>query len=66
MSKLTPAPGERHGGPAPFQAAADGSAPDPEPDFADEHDSTNFTDELHGGPESVREPESPHGLAGED
>jgi len=66
MSKLSPAPGERPGGPAPFQAAADGSVPEPEPDFANEHDSTNFTNDTPGGPERVREAESPRGLAGED
>jgi hypothetical protein len=40
--------------------------PDGEPDFAGEHDSTNFTDETPGGPERVEEEESPDGLAGMD
>jgi hypothetical protein len=38
-------------------------APD-EPDFADEHASATFADELSGGPEGVPESESPEGYAG--
>ncbi len=33
-------------------------------DFADEHESTTFADELRGGPEGRPEPESPSGAAG--
>lgn len=40
--------------------------PDAEPDFAAEHSSLTFADELEGGPERAREPESPRGLAGMD
>lgn len=35
-----------------------------QPDFADEHSSPTFADEVPGGLERVREPESPRGLAG--
>lgn len=37
-----------------------------EPDFAAEHTSPTFADELAGGPERIRESESPKGLAGMD
>ncbi|TDE01485.1 hypothetical protein [Jiangella asiatica] len=33
-------------------------------DFADEHSSTTFADEMPGGPEGVPEPESPTGRGG--
>ena len=33
-------------------------------DFADEHDDTTFSDELAGGPEGAKEPESPKGTGG--
>lgn len=36
------------------------------PDFADEHDSMTFAEEMPGGPEGVDEPESPKGYAGMD
>ncbi|WP_433611694.1 hypothetical protein ACQP2P_45015 [Dactylosporangium sp. CA-139114] len=35
-------------------------------DFASEHRSVTLAEELAGGPEHAREPESPHGLAGMD
>lgn len=35
-----------------------------QPDFAEEHNSMTFADELPGGLERVEEPESPRGLAG--
>jgi hypothetical protein len=38
--------------------------PELEPDFADEHTSPTFADQMRGGPEGMREPESPRGLAG--
>jgi hypothetical protein len=66
MSRLNPEPQHRPGGPAPFQATADESVPEPEPDFADEHDSTSYSGDLSGGPEGAREPESPKGVAGMD
>lgn len=37
-----------------------------EPDFAEEHTSATFADEIPGGPERAPEPESPRGLAGMD
>jgi hypothetical protein len=40
--------------------------PEPEPDFAAEHTSLTFADQMPGGPEGAREPESPRGLAGMD
>jgi hypothetical protein len=63
MSKLNPDPLHRPG-PAPFQTADDGTLPDTDPDFADEHNETTFADELDGGPEGAREPESPRGRGG--
>jgi hypothetical protein len=33
-------------------------------DFADEHDDTTLSDELAGGPEGAKEPESPKGTGG--
>ncbi len=33
-------------------------------DFAAEHDSPTYADDLDGGPERAAEPESPRGLAG--
>ncbi|MER7276713.1 hypothetical protein ABT369_19940 [Dactylosporangium sp. NPDC000244] len=35
-------------------------------DFATEHCSVTLAEQLAGGPEHAREPESPHGLAGMD
>lgn len=35
-----------------------------EPDFAEEHTSATFADELSGGPEGITESESPEGYAG--
>lgn len=35
-------------------------------DFATEHCSVTIAEQLDGGPEHAREPESPHGLAGMD
>jgi hypothetical protein len=66
MSKISPDDRHRPGGPAPFQMTADGSVPEPEHDFADEHDSTSYASELSGGPEGAREAGSPHGHAGMD
>lgn len=66
MSRLSPDPQDRPGGPAPFQTAADGSVPEPEPDFANEHDSTSYANDLSGGPEGARESESPVGHSGMD
>lgn len=34
-------------------------------DFADEHTSTTFADEMPGGPEGREEPETPKGKAGD-
>jgi hypothetical protein len=65
MSKLNPTPDHRPG-PAPFQSTAEGSAVETDDDFAAEHDSTSYADELRGGPEGAPEPESPHGRAGMD
>lgn len=39
---------------------------DPEPDFAEEHDTPSHADQQPGGPERSPEPESPEGLAGMD
>jgi hypothetical protein len=39
---------------------------EPEPDFASEHQSLTFADEMPGGPEHSRDPDSPKGLAGAD
>ena len=66
MSKLNPQDQHRPGGPAPFQTASDGSVPEPEADFAEEHDSTSYAGDLSGGPEGAREAESPRGHAGMD
>lgn len=38
----------------------------PGSDFADEHSSTTVADPRDGGPEGVREPESPKGSGGMD
>jgi hypothetical protein len=44
--------------------------PEPEPtpeagtDFADEHESATFADEVAGGPEEIGESEAPEGYAG--
>lgn len=40
--------------------------PEMEPDFAPEHKTVTVADQLEGGPEGVLEPESPHGLCGQD
>lgn len=61
MSKLNPQSTDRAGGPAPFDSSAE-----PEPDFANEHESTSYADDLRGGPEGAPEPESPTGRAGMD
>lgn len=66
MSRISPDDRHRPGGPAPFQMADDGSVPDAESDFADEHDSTSYASELSGGPEGAREAESPRQHAGMD
>jgi hypothetical protein len=66
MSKINPHDRHRPGGPAPFQMAEDGSVPEAEGDFAEEHDSTSYASELSGGPEGAREAESPRGHAGMD
>jgi hypothetical protein len=66
MSKLNPDDRHRPGGPAPFQTTGDGQDPDPDVDFASEHDSTSYASELSGGPEGAREAESPRGRAGMD
>ena len=39
---------------------------EPEPDFASEHQSLTFADQMPGGPEHSRDPDSPRGLAGAD
>lgn len=39
--------------------------PDEDADFASEHESTTFADEMPGGPEGIKEPESPSGQAGD-
>jgi hypothetical protein len=41
------------------------SSPEQDADFADEHGSTTFSDELAGGPEGAKEPESPKGRGGD-
>lgn len=41
------------------------SSGDEDADFADEHDDTTFSDELAGGPEGAKEPESPTGTGGD-
>ncbi|GAA1792835.1 hypothetical protein GCM10009682_13390 [Luedemannella flava] len=41
-------------------------AADFEPDFAAEHSRVSFADQLEGGPERARDPDSPKGLAGAD
>lgn len=66
MSRVNPDDRHRPGGPAPFQMTDDGSLPDAAEDFADEHDSTSYANELSGGPEGAREAESPRGHAGMD
>ena len=65
MSRLNPEDGHHPGGPAPFQTTNDGQ-PDPDADFATEHESTSYASELSGGPEGAREAESPRGRAGMD
>jgi hypothetical protein len=40
--------------------------PEPEPDFASDHQSLTFSDQMPGGPEHARDPDSPKGLAGAD
>ena len=40
--------------------------PDEDPDFAAEHDSATFADDMPGGPERARDPDSPRGQAGMD
>jgi hypothetical protein len=42
------------------------SEPEPEPDFASDHQSLTFSDQMPGGPERARDPDSPKGLAGAD
>lgn len=37
-----------------------------EGDFAEEHRSATFADELPDGPERAKDPDSPNGLAGAD
>nr|WP_275263734.1 hypothetical protein [Jiangella asiatica] len=45
---------------------ADDVAPDEATDdFATEHDDTTFADEMPGGPEGIKEPESPSGRGGD-
>jgi hypothetical protein len=39
---------------------------EPEPDFATEHSRVTFADQLEGGLERSRDPDSPKGLAGAD
>ena len=39
---------------------------DNQDDFAAEHEEPSLADEMGGGPERTREPESPRGLAGMD
>lgn len=59
---------------ADLDRAGDGRGPDEhgtepgeeQPDFADEHGSTTFSDEMPGGPEDARDGDSPSGLAGAD
>lgn len=41
-----------------------GPEPEHEPDFAEEHKSATFADQLEGGPEGRPESESPKGYAG--
>lgn len=65
MSKLNPEDGHHPGGPAPFQTTDDG-VPDPDVDFANEHESTSFANDLSGGPEGAGEAESPRGHSGMD
>lgn len=36
------------------------------PDFAEEHQSMTFADQLEGGPEHAPDEDVPHGLAGQD
>jgi hypothetical protein len=45
---------------------AQGPVPDPldEPDFAEEHASATFADQMPGGPEGIPESETPEGYAG--
>jgi hypothetical protein len=43
-----------------------GNGPTGDPDFAEEHTSPTFADQMAGGPEGIRESESPRGLAGMD
>ena len=65
MSKLNPPP-EGRPGPPPFQTTADGSVAESDDDFAAEHESTSFANDLRGGPEGAPEPESPTGHSGMD
>jgi hypothetical protein len=50
----------------PRDPAREQSVPDPldEPDFAEEHTSATFADQMPGGPEGASEPETPEGYAG--
>ncbi len=56
-----PAKGSRRGTGPPL-----GNGPNGDPDFAEEHTSPTFADQMAGGPEGIRESESPRGLAGLD
>ena len=67
MSRLNPEPENRPGGPAAFQTTPDGSVdPDPNGDFATEHNDASYAGDLRGGPEGAKEPESPASRAGMD
>lgn len=48
-----------------LEAFGDDTDPAEEADFAEEHATTTFADQLPGGPEGVEEPESPEGVGGE-
>lgn len=57
-----PPPKREHG-----RERYEGSLDAPEDaDFAGEHDTATFTDEQAGGPEGIKEPESPSGWSGMD
>jgi hypothetical protein len=50
-----------------FSGSLDENAsPDDAADFADEHDDTSLADQQEGGPEGVKEPESPRSRDGMD
>jgi hypothetical protein len=60
MTKPTPPPVFREPDPARRDR------PDEDPDFAAEHDDATFADEMPGGPEQARDPDSPEGQSGMD